>query len=37
VYGQEQGRDATAEALAYAWEHRERVKSMANPAGTCTG
>jgi len=22
VYGQEQGRDATAEALAYAWEHR---------------
>ncbi len=33
VYGQEQGRDATAEALAYAWEHRERVKSMANPAG----
>ena len=33
VYGQEQGRDATAEALAYAWEHRERVESMANPAG----
>lgn len=33
VYGQEQGRDATAEALAYAWEHRERVVSMDNAAG----
>lgn len=33
VYGQEQGRDATVEALAYAWEHREEIKSMANPAG----
>ncbi len=33
VYGQEQGRDATAEALAYAWEHRQRIQSMANPAG----
>ena len=25
--------DAVAEALAYAWEHRERVLSMENPAG----
>lgn len=25
--------DAVAEALAYAWEHRERVLSMANPVG----
>ena len=33
VYGQERGRDATAEALAYAWEHREQVMWMANPAG----
>ena len=33
LYGQEQGRDATAEALAYAWEHRERIKSMTNAAG----
>jgi DNA-directed RNA polymerase specialized sigma24 family protein len=33
VYGQERGRDATAEALAYAWEHREKVMWMANPAG----
>jgi len=33
VFGQEQGRDATAEALAYAWEHWSRVGSMDNPAG----
>jgi hypothetical protein len=25
--------DATAEALAYGWEHWERVRSMSNPAG----
>ena len=25
--------EATAEALAYAWEHRARVLAMANPAG----
>lgn len=25
--------DAVAEAFAYAWEHRDRVLSMANPAG----
>lgn len=25
--------DAVAEALAYAWEHRDRVLPMANPAG----
>lgn len=33
LYGPERGRDATAEALAYAWQHSERVTSMANPAG----
>ena len=33
LYGQEQGRDATAEALAYAWEHRERIRPMSNAAG----
>lgn len=33
VFGQEQGRDATAEALAYAWEHWSRVGQMDNPAG----
>ena len=25
--------DATAEALAWAWEHRERLRRMANPVG----
>jgi DNA-directed RNA polymerase specialized sigma24 family protein len=33
LYGPDRGRDATAEALAYAWEHRERVSAMDNPAG----
>ena len=33
VYGQEHGREATAEALAYAWEHWERIGAMENPAG----
>ncbi len=32
-YGPELGVEATAEALAYAWEHWERVKAMANPLG----
>jgi DNA-directed RNA polymerase specialized sigma24 family protein len=27
------GRDATAEALAWAWEHWPRVQAMDNPAG----
>jgi DNA-directed RNA polymerase specialized sigma24 family protein len=33
AYGFEDGRDATAEALAYAWEHWERLRRMANVAG----
>jgi RNA polymerase sigma factor (sigma-70 family) len=33
VYGHEKGREATAEALAYAWEHWARVSSMGNPVG----
>ena len=33
VFGQEQGREATAEALAYGWEHWDRVGEMDNPAG----
>ncbi|MGH9228355.1 MAG: RNA polymerase sigma factor [Acidimicrobiales bacterium] len=33
AHGGERGRDATGEALAYAWEHWPRVRSMANPAG----
>ncbi len=32
-YGPERGREATAEALAYGWEHWDRVGQMHNPAG----
>lgn len=32
-YGHQEGREAVAEALAYAWEHWERVSGMANPVG----
>lgn len=31
--GQERGREATAEALAYGWEHWDRLQDMENPAG----
>jgi RNA polymerase sigma factor (sigma-70 family) len=31
--GRELGRDATAEALAWAWEHWDQVQLMDNPAG----
>ena len=33
VVGVEAAREATAEALAYGWEHWERVRSMENPGG----
>lgn len=33
AYGVEKGREAAAEALAYGWEHWDRIKAMANPAG----
>jgi DNA-directed RNA polymerase specialized sigma24 family protein len=33
AYGPDRGREATAEALAYAWEHWIRVKEMGNPIG----
>jgi RNA polymerase sigma-70 factor (ECF subfamily) len=33
AYGAEPGRDATADALAWAWQHWERVRGMDNPAG----
>jgi RNA polymerase sigma factor (sigma-70 family) len=33
AYGYEDGREATAEALAYAWEHWTRVREMRNAAG----
>ena len=32
-YGPDVGAEATAEALAYGWEHWDRVASMANPVG----
>ena len=31
--GAQVGADAAAEAMAYAWEHWERVRAMDNPAG----
>lgn len=33
AYGFEDGRDATAEALAYAWEHWARLQHIANLPG----
>jgi DNA-directed RNA polymerase specialized sigma24 family protein len=33
LYGTEDGRDATAEALAYAWEHWQRLMIIEHPAG----
>ena len=31
--GSDVGREAAAEALAYGWEHWDRVSAMGNPAG----
>ena len=31
--GSEEGKEATAEAVAYGWEHWDRLKTMENPAG----
>lgn len=33
AYGVDRGREAAAEALAYAWEHWERMSEMDNPVG----
>ena len=33
AYGIEVGRESTADALAYAWEHWDAVRDMANPGG----
>lgn len=33
AYGVERGQEALAEALAWAWEHRDRVLSLENPGG----
>jgi RNA polymerase sigma-70 factor (ECF subfamily) len=32
-YGVEVGRESTADALAYAWEHWDSVRAMENPGG----
>ncbi|MEX1124592.1 MAG: sigma-70 family RNA polymerase sigma factor [Acidimicrobiia bacterium] len=31
--GSDPGREATADALAYAWEHWDRIREMDNPTG----
>jgi RNA polymerase sigma-70 factor (ECF subfamily) len=31
TYGAQVGREATVDALGYAWEHRERLKTWSNP------
>lgn len=33
AYGADRGREATAEALAFAWQERERLAGMSNVAG----
>ena len=33
AYGPEVGLDAASEAMAYGWEHWDRLSSMANPSG----
>ncbi len=33
AYGPERGREAAAEALAYAWQHWDKVKFMTNAVG----
>jgi DNA-directed RNA polymerase specialized sigma24 family protein len=33
AYGPDIGADAVADALAYAWEHWDRISAMENPAG----
>jgi RNA polymerase sigma-70 factor (ECF subfamily) len=33
AFGTDRGREATQEALAWAWEHWDRVTTMTNPAG----
>lgn len=33
AYGMETGVEATSDALEWAWEHWDRVKTMTNPAG----
>lgn len=37
AFGGDAGRDAAAQALAYGWEHWDRVRDMDNPAGYLWG
>lgn len=32
-FGPERGRDATVDALAFAWEHWSKIREMENPVG----
>lgn len=33
AYGEQEGQEGMAEAMAYAWEHWDRIKTMENPLG----
>ena len=33
AFGSQRGREATAESLAWGWEHWTRVRAMHNPVG----
>ncbi len=33
AYGPEAGREAAADALAWAWEHLDRIEAVSNPGG----
>lgn len=33
AYGEQEGREGMAEAMAYAWEHWDRIQGMENPIG----
>ncbi|MGB5730955.1 MAG: sigma-70 family RNA polymerase sigma factor [Acidimicrobiia bacterium] len=33
VFGMDRGKEAAADALAYGWEHWDRVSAMENPSG----
>jgi DNA-directed RNA polymerase specialized sigma24 family protein len=37
AFGQDRGREATSDALAFAWEHWERVQHLDNPVGYLWG
>ncbi len=37
AFGSERGREATADALAYGWEHWPRIEKMDNPIGYLWG